>query len=156
MIFRLNVDLVDYTVITLCLHQQLVVIDRTIVNSPNVASAISVMYWMPWKKIKKEIVLQVHTAILHDINYLNNFYIIFHILFHIKYYIAASAGAFCGNKIVEAGEECDCGYDYVECTDKCCYPRQVSEYDKRQNESAKGCSRRAGTQCRYKFLFSFI
>ncbi|KAK0168219.1 hypothetical protein PV327_002044 [Microctonus hyperodae] len=59
----------------------------------------------------------------------------------------ASAGAFCGNKIVEAGEECDCGYDYIECTDKCCYPRQVSEYDKRQNESAKGCSRRAGTQC---------
>ncbi|XP_034937515.1 disintegrin and metalloproteinase domain-containing protein 10 isoform X2 [Chelonus insularis] len=59
----------------------------------------------------------------------------------------ASAGAFCGNKIVEAGEECDCGYDYVECTEKCCYPRQVSEYDRSQNESAKGCSRRAGTQC---------
>ncbi|XP_008561209.1 disintegrin and metalloproteinase domain-containing protein 10 [Microplitis demolitor] len=59
----------------------------------------------------------------------------------------ASAGAFCGNKIVEAGEECDCGYDYVECTDKCCYPRQVSDYDKSQNETAKGCSRRIGTQC---------
>ncbi|XP_074094703.1 zinc-dependent metalloprotease kuz isoform X5 [Cotesia typhae] len=59
----------------------------------------------------------------------------------------ASAGAFCGNKIVEAGEECDCGYDYVECTDKCCYPRQVSDYDKSQNETAKGCSRRVGTQC---------
>ncbi|XP_043272296.1 disintegrin and metalloproteinase domain-containing protein 10 isoform X2 [Venturia canescens] len=55
----------------------------------------------------------------------------------------ASAGAFCGNKIVEAGEECDCGYDDVECVDKCCYPRQVSDDDK----SHKGCKRRKGTQC---------
>lgn len=62
---------------------------------------------------------------------------------------AASAGAFCGNKIVEAGEECDCGYDDDECVDKCCYPRQVSELDKIKNETAKGCSRKIGTQCRY-------
>ncbi|XP_046982630.1 disintegrin and metalloproteinase domain-containing protein 10 isoform X1 [Schistocerca americana] len=59
----------------------------------------------------------------------------------------ASEGAFCGNKIVEIGEECDCGYDDDECTDKCCYPRQVSEVDRIKNESAKGCYRRAGTQC---------
>ncbi|XP_066581477.1 disintegrin and metalloproteinase domain-containing protein 10 isoform X1 [Prorops nasuta] len=59
----------------------------------------------------------------------------------------ASAGAFCGNKIVEAGEECDCGYDDDECVDKCCYPRQVSELDKIKNETAKGCSRKYGTQC---------
>ncbi|XP_072743191.1 disintegrin and metalloproteinase domain-containing protein 10 isoform X2 [Anoplolepis gracilipes] len=56
-------------------------------------------------------------------------------------------GAFCGNKIVEAGEECDCGYDDNECVDKCCYPRQVSELDKMKNDSAKGCSRKYGTQC---------
>ncbi|XP_044005029.1 disintegrin and metalloproteinase domain-containing protein 10 isoform X2 [Aphidius gifuensis] len=60
---------------------------------------------------------------------------------------SVSRGAFCGNKIVEDGEECDCGYDYNECADKCCYPRQISEYDRNQNNSAKGCSRRIGTQC---------
>nr|CAD7201691.1 unnamed protein product [Timema douglasi] len=60
----------------------------------------------------------------------------------------ASEGAFCGNKIVEAGEECDCGYDYEECTDKCCYPRIVNETDKSNNSSAKGCARRTRTQCR--------
>ncbi|KAL3277841.1 hypothetical protein HHI36_013182 [Cryptolaemus montrouzieri] len=59
---------------------------------------------------------------------------------------SASAGAFCGNKIVEAGEECDCGYDENECNDKCCYPRTLSTEDKR-NSSAKGCQRRFGTQC---------
>ncbi|XP_014244166.1 disintegrin and metalloproteinase domain-containing protein 10 isoform X2 [Cimex lectularius] len=59
----------------------------------------------------------------------------------------ASAGAFCGNKIVENGEECDCGYDDLECNDKCCYPRILNEIDKRKNSSAKGCSRKANTQC---------
>ncbi|XP_068082723.1 disintegrin and metalloproteinase domain-containing protein 10 isoform X2 [Anabrus simplex] len=59
----------------------------------------------------------------------------------------ASEGAFCGNKIVEVGEECDCGYDDDECTDKCCYPRQVSEADRNLNASAKGCYRRSHTQC---------
>ncbi|XP_050669592.1 disintegrin and metalloproteinase domain-containing protein 10 [Leptidea sinapis] len=58
-----------------------------------------------------------------------------------------SAGAFCGNKIVEVGEECDCGYDEFECRDKCCYPRQVSSYDLERNATAKGCQRRANTQC---------
>ncbi|CAG9823304.1 unnamed protein product, partial [Phaedon cochleariae] len=59
----------------------------------------------------------------------------------------ASEGAFCGNKIVEAGEECDCGYDEVECRDRCCYPRVISKEEKRRNESAKGCTRRYGTDC---------
>lgn len=60
----------------------------------------------------------------------------------------ASAGAFCGNKIVEAGEECDCGYDDLECNDQCCYPRILSADDKKMNQTAKGCQRRSGTQCR--------
>ncbi|XP_015596186.1 disintegrin and metalloproteinase domain-containing protein 10 isoform X2 [Cephus cinctus] len=58
-----------------------------------------------------------------------------------------SAGAFCGNKIVEAGEECDCGYDDDECADKCCYPRQVSDLERIKNDTAKGCNRKYGTQC---------
>ncbi|VEN50763.1 unnamed protein product [Callosobruchus maculatus] len=59
----------------------------------------------------------------------------------------ASAGAFCGNKIVEAGEECDCGYDDKECTDQCCYPRIISNRDRELNKSAAGCRRRYGTEC---------
>lgn len=51
-------------------------------------------------------------------------------------------GAFCGNKIVEDGEECDCGYDDDECEEKCCYPRVVSETDKALNPAAQGCKRR--------------
>lgn len=59
----------------------------------------------------------------------------------------ASEGAFCGNKIVESGEECDCGFNDEECMDKCCYPRQINEYDLSLNATAKGCTRRKGTQC---------
>ncbi|XP_052131768.1 disintegrin and metalloproteinase domain-containing protein 10 isoform X1 [Frankliniella occidentalis] len=57
-----------------------------------------------------------------------------------------SEGAFCGNKIVEDGEECDCGFDN-ECTDPCCYPRNFSEHDHNLNKSAVMCARRANTQC---------
>ncbi|CAH1126819.1 unnamed protein product [Ceutorhynchus assimilis] len=60
---------------------------------------------------------------------------------------SASAGAFCGNKIVEAGEECDCGYDDNECRDKCCYPRQISNEDRQRNVTAIGCRRRIDTEC---------
>ncbi|CAH2105402.1 unnamed protein product [Euphydryas editha] len=56
-------------------------------------------------------------------------------------------GAFCGNKIVEENEECDCGYNDNECNDHCCYPRHVSNGDAERNSSAKGCKRRANTQC---------
>ncbi|KRT80735.1 hypothetical protein AMK59_4955, partial [Oryctes borbonicus] len=60
---------------------------------------------------------------------------------------SASAGAFCGNKIVEAGEECDCGYDDLECNDQCCYPRILSSDDRKSNQTAKGCQRKLSTQC---------
>lgn len=56
-------------------------------------------------------------------------------------------GAFCGNKIVEEGEECDCGYDDEECEEKCCYPLKISQNDKMQNSSARECRRRKNTQC---------
>nr|CAG4640693.1 EOG090X02I4 [Eulimnadia texana] len=56
-------------------------------------------------------------------------------------------GAFCGNKIVEEGEECDCGYDDAECEEKCCYPRIVTEEDRKRDPNAQGCKRRPGAQC---------
>ncbi|KAH9366509.1 disintegrin and metalloproteinase domain-containing protein 10-like [Haemaphysalis longicornis] len=34
----------------------------------------------------------------------------------------ANQQPFCGNNVREAGEECDCGYQEVQCTDKCCNP----------------------------------
>lgn len=46
--------------------------------------------------------------------------------------------AFCGNNIVEDGEECDCGYD-EDCTDQCCVGRQ---------SDGSGCVLMAGKQCR--------
>ncbi|XP_049525003.1 disintegrin and metalloproteinase domain-containing protein 10-like [Dermacentor silvarum] len=48
-------------------------------------------------------------------------------------------GPFCGNKVREKGEECDCGYDNSDCTDRCCYPRQSGP--------EKACKLRPGAKC---------
>lgn len=48
---------------------------------------------------------------------------------------------------MEAGEECDCGFNEDECSDHCCYPRVITEVDKMKNNSAQGCHRRKNTQC---------
>ncbi|XP_076356535.1 disintegrin and metalloproteinase domain-containing protein 10-like [Tachypleus tridentatus] len=37
-------------------------------------------------------------------------------------------GSFCGNKIVEEGEECDCGWDIIECEEQCCYPKKIDPF----------------------------
>ncbi|KAG8191817.1 hypothetical protein JTE90_022809 [Oedothorax gibbosus] len=55
-------------------------------------------------------------------------------------------GAFCGNKIVEDGEECDCGYDEKECTEKCCYPKEVSKF-LNLGEPALPCRLRLPHEC---------
>jgi len=52
-------------------------------------------------------------------------------------------GPFCGNKIVEDNEECDCGYDQKECDEQCCYPRDVTPY-LIDDPYAKPCTRVRG------------
>ena len=55
-----------------------------------------------------------------------------------------SNGAFCGNKIVEEGEECDCGFDDHECAEQCCYPRKsanLNEEENKRNRCEQKCKR---------------
>merc|ERR1719471_2694099 len=53
-------------------------------------------------------------------------------------------GAFCGNKIVEEGEECDCGFDEAECAEQCCYPRTFDDNNQLNDFS---CKLKPGKQC---------
>ncbi|XP_037068554.1 disintegrin and metalloproteinase domain-containing protein 10-like [Pollicipes pollicipes] len=56
--------------------------------------------------------------------------------------------SYCGNRVREPGEECDCGFSADICSDRCCYPRLLTDADRDANRSAAGCARRADTQCR--------
>ncbi|XP_049528870.1 disintegrin and metalloproteinase domain-containing protein 10 homolog [Dermacentor silvarum] len=50
-------------------------------------------------------------------------------------------GPFCGNSIREEDEECDCGYDWRDCQEPCCYPREHGLLDR------KGCTLRPDAKC---------
>lgn len=57
-------------------------------------------------------------------------------------------GPFCGNKIVEDGEECDCGYNAQECTEQCCVPREIfMDPSGNQYGGSTSCQRIRGKQC---------
>jgi len=58
-----------------------------------------------------------------------------------------SNGAFCGNKIVEQGEECDCGFDEAECAEQCCYPRTFSSSGETSKLNAQSCKLKRPAQC---------
>ena len=54
----------------------------------------------------------------------------------------------CGDKKVdEPGEECDCGQDWAECEDPCCYPANLTQEDLATNSSALPCTRNSGPLC---------
>eukprot|EP00092_Neocalanus_flemingeri_P030234 GFUD01032813.1.p1 GENE.GFUD01032813.1~~GFUD01032813.1.p1 ORF type:complete len:404 (+),score=102.04 GFUD01032813.1:85-1296(+) len=54
----------------------------------------------------------------------------------------------CGDlKVEEPYEECDCGYDYKQCQDPCCYPATISQADLKFNSSAKPCTRNQTPIC---------
>ena len=49
--------------------------------------------------------------------------------------------ALCGNNIVEAGEECDCGFDEQTCWDPCCFPAYVTLSDKQADPKRISCTK---------------
>ena len=54
----------------------------------------------------------------------------------------------CGDQVVdEPYEECDCGQDYKECQDPCCYPAKISKEQLLSNSSAKPCTRNQTPLC---------
>lgn len=58
-----------------------------------------------------------------------------------------SNGAFCGNKIVEEGEECDCGFDEAECAEQCCYPRTFGTSGESSKLNSQSCKLKGSAQC---------
>lgn len=52
--------------------------------------------------------------------------------------MAESGQPICGNGLVEAGEECDCGFS-DQCNDPCCYSASEAEGKKCKLQSGKIC-----------------
>lgn len=67
-------------------------------------------------------------------------------------FLTANANAFCGNSVVEEGEECDCGLtaDCLRGTDKCC---NVYVADPKSNPAGGNCKINSSMgACRYETL----
>ena len=64
------------------------------------------------------------------------------ISYKVHLFIVAPRAAICGNEVVEAGEECDCGWD-DECRDACCFPQTSSG-----PVHHRPCTRTPGAICR--------
>ncbi|CDS42968.1 disintegrin and metalloproteinase [Echinococcus multilocularis] len=68
-----------------------------------------------------------------------------------------SNGSFCGNRLTEEGEQCDCGFTREDCDDVCCYPKDSKEPCKLKKFANVGnttikvrCSPTAGECCMSK------
>jgi len=63
----------------------------------------------------------------------------------------------CGNKVVEEPtEECDCGFDWSDCDDPCCYPANLTFADLNANNSALPCTWNQGPLCKATIAENFI
>ncbi|KAL3316986.1 hypothetical protein Ciccas_004365 [Cichlidogyrus casuarinus] len=72
----------------------------------------------------------------------------------------ASDGPFCGNRLLEKGEQCDCGFSEKECEDQCCQPNdspnpcQLKDFVFFRGKKQKvHCSPTAGKCCRHDCTF---
>lgn len=67
---------------------------------------------------------------------------------HVIGFVSTESGQpICGNGMVEAGEDCDCGYS-DQCKDTCCYSAN--------EEEGKRCKLRPGKLCRLDIFLWFI
>lgn len=66
-------------------------------------------------------------------------------------FVSQSSSSFCGNGIVEPGEECDCGFD-DDCKDICCYSASNTTNGCKLKPNAR-CSPTQGTCCTNECLF---
>ncbi len=71
------------------------------------------------------------------------------IVIFIVIFTTESDRAVCGNRIVDEGEECDCGYT-DQCTDKCCTAR-VPDKSMEDRENMYACKLKQSSQCRLVF-----
>ena len=55
--------------------------------------------------------------------------------------------SFCGNSVVEDGEECDCGLTAGQCDDPCCYPGLLTAAQREVNVSARPCHSHTSPLC---------
>ena len=56
----------------------------------------------------------------------------------------------------EPTEECDCGFDWSDCDDPCCYPANLTFADLNANNSALPCTWNQGPLCKATIAENFI
>ena len=60
--------------------------------------------------------------------------------------------SFCGNSVLEEGEECDCGLEPHHCRDPCCYPGLLTAAQRAGNLSARPCHTNTSPHCTQPWL----
>ena len=122
----------QHLVIILCLERQQLVLKRIIID-------FRIVVWKQWDQwllqwrmnfLAKSIVSQVRS---NKRKYVSIFL-----------WIECSQIEYCGNRHVDDGEECDCGFR-SECTENCCYPAGGSD-------PKLACKLKPGAHCRFVLI----